>query len=278
MTDHITEYSDRSLTYEKDTLDAFRGILLRGPFNSFFGILVMPNKHHISISSDAGFATGLWWTPALVQRPEKHTRLQRRPHFPSWTWIGWKGSVTYPFATGIHQQHAEDAEDEYMAVRPQRFRTRFWLQDAAETPRSLDTAIFAAEYESMMLPETLYSLVVDADVFRLRFQRAAGPRHDVCLCICHPQAEHGGVVSEAERWEDVVFFERFEGESAEYRDRLGRVWDCVLLFESTRGYQCLMVIEWQGDTTYRVGNLQMQDHLAVALSDLPSTRKRIKIM
>jgi hypothetical protein len=59
MTYHITEYSDRSLTYEKDTLDTFRGILLRGPFNSFFAILVMPNKHHISISSDAGFATGL---------------------------------------------------------------------------------------------------------------------------------------------------------------------------------------------------------------------------
>jgi hypothetical protein len=74
-THHITEYSNRSLTYEKDTLDAFRGILLKGPFDSFYGIIIMPNDHHISIGSDTGFAIGLWWTPALVEWPKKYTSL-----------------------------------------------------------------------------------------------------------------------------------------------------------------------------------------------------------
>jgi hypothetical protein len=85
-------------------------------------------------------------------------------------------------------------------------------------------------------------------------------------------------VSQADWWQDAVFLEHFEVESEQYRDRLKRDWDCVLLFDSMLGQQCLMIIEWQGDTAYRVGNLQIQDDMAIALSDLPSTRKRIRIM
>jgi hypothetical protein len=71
-------------------------------------------------------------------------------------------------------------------------------------------------------------------------------------------------VSEADWWQGAVFFERFEVGGERFHDRLERSWDCVLLFESTLGYQCLLIIKWQGDTAYRVGNLQIQDDLAIA--------------
>jgi hypothetical protein len=61
FTNHISEYSRRSLTRTDDVLNAISGLLSIAPFCSFYGIPVAST----SLSkSDIGFALGLWWAIA----------------------------------------------------------------------------------------------------------------------------------------------------------------------------------------------------------------------
>lgn len=85
----LAEYSKRELTYQSDSLNAFRGVL-----NSYtMGSLrpIASTYHHIawglivrnSISRLRVYLD--WYHVAAVER---------RPEFPSWTWAGWSGPLT----------------------------------------------------------------------------------------------------------------------------------------------------------------------------------------
>lgn len=82
----VRQYSSRFISYDSDALNAFAGIsqLLEISFRGHF-IFGIP---------ETAFDAGLLWYPT--------TRLKRRldPEtgaalFPSWSWAGWAGSVTY---------------------------------------------------------------------------------------------------------------------------------------------------------------------------------------
>lgn len=82
----LREYSTRNLSYDSDALKAFTGIIqllsisLRAGFRQ--GI------------PETAFEAGLLWYPNgdLMRRKDPETR---EGIFPSWSWAGWKGSVTY---------------------------------------------------------------------------------------------------------------------------------------------------------------------------------------
>ncbi|PSN74253.1 HET-domain-containing protein [Corynespora cassiicola Philippines] len=85
----VSFYSTRSLTYESDALSAFQGVLNvhRNRFRRNF-LYGMP-------SSELEFS--------LIWQPVGH--IYRRIHddnnramFPSWSWIGWKGTVVLPLS------------------------------------------------------------------------------------------------------------------------------------------------------------------------------------
>lgn len=92
LADHITGYTARIPTYQDDAPDAFRGILTRSPFHSYYGIPIAPSDGSkvLETSKDfnIGFARGLYWFPRVPS-----TLLSRHSKFPSWSWTGWKGSV-----------------------------------------------------------------------------------------------------------------------------------------------------------------------------------------
>jgi hypothetical protein len=83
----IGEYSNRTLSYPSDTLNAFLGIL------SSFASRKTPIYH-------------VWGVPLLFQRNRWELKLKwlhrqpchRREGFPSWSWAGWSG----PVAPGQH--------------------------------------------------------------------------------------------------------------------------------------------------------------------------------
>jgi hypothetical protein len=97
-------YSQRILTFDSDSLNAFGGMIKR--FESFkVGILrhlwgipfFDPHDDHSpgDIVDYAGFLlAGLCWKHDMkVKSP------RRRKGFPSWSWTGWEGSITYPRVT-----------------------------------------------------------------------------------------------------------------------------------------------------------------------------------
>jgi hypothetical protein len=85
---HLRSYSTRRITYQSDTLDAFRGVLntmnLKVQDNIWQGL---PEKY-----LDAAL---LWTTCGTSKRREVETDSNSapRPIFPSWSWLGWLGEI-----------------------------------------------------------------------------------------------------------------------------------------------------------------------------------------
>lgn len=121
ITDRISEYSTKDLTYPSDALNAFSGILrafedLEHPVYHLWGVPVLPPVFRgssrdelsgkskelndtvpIARSSSDGFIVGLCW---------KNSGLTtRRSLFPSWSWAGWKGPIKWNSSTHPFQSH-----------------------------------------------------------------------------------------------------------------------------------------------------------------------------
>jgi len=93
ITQHIEAYSQRDLTYDSDVLNGISGIFrafeqLYTPIYQLRGIPFLPDQYsNPERKRTRQFALGLCW--------QHKTEVQRREGFPSWSWTGWKGVVTW---------------------------------------------------------------------------------------------------------------------------------------------------------------------------------------
>jgi hypothetical protein len=86
-------YSGRTLTYQEDGLNAFQGILklMHARFRRDFLYGLPSSELELSL---------LWFPGArLDRRLHDSTRV---PLFPTWSWAGWKGAVTFPVYESNH--------------------------------------------------------------------------------------------------------------------------------------------------------------------------------
>lgn len=89
---HIARYMMRSLTYQHDSLNAFKGILSRCSFHSYWGIPLITSPKGLSdetasVSTNA-FLLGLGWH--ISSHTEKYNGVgqsPRRNSMPSWSWV-----------------------------------------------------------------------------------------------------------------------------------------------------------------------------------------------
>ena len=112
---NIAEYFGRQFTHQRDALDAFLGILSvferSKALNGHLGGLPVFSPDTWALTSSFTqldmVVYSLAWFMIAWQRDPRETAIFRRPHFPSWTWIGWclEGNQTggklyfpYPFA------------------------------------------------------------------------------------------------------------------------------------------------------------------------------------
>ena len=82
----VVEYTKRTLSYDSDVVNAFQGIasLLQPAFKGDF-LFGLPETE---------LDIALLWQPTSVIR--RRVDLETRaPLFPSWSWAGWIGEVTY---------------------------------------------------------------------------------------------------------------------------------------------------------------------------------------
>lgn len=101
---HIYQYTKRKLTMSSDSLDAIKSILDRfsneqHPIYHMNGIPVqrehefawdVPSKHFPKTKGEYDILYGLAWTHGADQRA-----VSRRLEFPTWSWAGWEGAVTW---------------------------------------------------------------------------------------------------------------------------------------------------------------------------------------
>jgi len=103
---HSVKYSSRSLSYPMDSLNAFSGILNRycsqskGQIQAIFGLLVRLGSYPQLVGS---FALSICTWGHILRYEinlQEFSCFRRLPHFPSWTWVGWQGEISW--ACGDH--------------------------------------------------------------------------------------------------------------------------------------------------------------------------------
>jgi hypothetical protein len=120
---HIRAFTSRNLSHDGDSLNAFLGVAARYSTNNGLRLL-----HGMPVWAGS-FATGkpgLQHTFALSISSWTHTAqpvakdaemyvvdCPRRPQFPSWTWVGWKGRADFSSTTagGEHEDSPPGWED-----------------------------------------------------------------------------------------------------------------------------------------------------------------------
>ncbi|KAK4104943.1 HET-domain-containing protein [Parathielavia hyrcaniae] len=112
LADRINEYIRRSLTFETDILDAFRGVLLayERQFSATSRVLAgIPFLVGSDTSPLTALADGLSWRWEYFYDDWQAFRAlwtaKRRQGFPSWTWLGWTVSDDVHFRGGLCSEH-----------------------------------------------------------------------------------------------------------------------------------------------------------------------------
>lgn len=282
LTDHITAYSTRTLTFEEDVLDAFRGLLSRAPFHTFYGIPIAPHDYPTTLPKedfDYGFARGLWWEPSLNRYgSRKHVTLERRYRFPSWAWAGWKGSVSY---RSLHDAPAHPHHGYGNVGKRLPFDTQFRLGETDADTWTLHNMSKHPETNGMVFPEGSHELIIEAKVFLVRFHRLSG-RGSASVCTCKvPLLDDPSspAAHTTDAGVEPVFFEQ-PGSGTELHERIAsRAWHCVLLFETLSNHLNLMIIDWDEDgVAHRIGNLQVHRRHDVPHDfEKSGVRKRIRL-
>jgi len=168
-------FSRRALTNECDILDAFRGILNRSRFVTFWGVPITPPK--AAMDPHTGFALGFLWTrtPSWAIRP--HLRFAnalpriRRVNFPTWSWTSVTGEI---FNEGYGGQSAFGAylgADDYVSKQSDAY-IKFWIYVKGE-PIPLQEVM--QQQRSNILPEDSPSLLVEGDLVRLTLTNGKQP-------------------------------------------------------------------------------------------------------
>lgn len=99
---HIELFSAREFSHEKDSMDAFLGILkhyekCQPPIYHFWGL---PTSYSANKNTGHPFIASLLWT-------HKYERVMpvRNPSFPSFSWLGWRGVAILP-ANSVYESHS----------------------------------------------------------------------------------------------------------------------------------------------------------------------------
>jgi hypothetical protein len=267
---HVEQYTARNLTYETDAINAFRGLLARLPFPSYYGVPIAPDDivgPGVELQEvDIGFARGLCWKSKLEDSGKS---LTRRPDFPSWSWAGWAGRI------GFHQGWSV-VENDYVAADISTFTTKFRVQ----TSSGLSTlkGMFKAS-RANCLPEKSNVLLIDADIVQVRLQRCRSKQIRFCVCDCHPDSSHGGMIASGECTNVATLCEVPDERGDFYKRLLTQLWDCVVLFQMRRVNNSLpgpmlMLVNWDGKIAHRIGLITLQNKL---FETLPKMRKRIRL-
>lgn len=170
-------FTSRVLTYPTDILDAFRGILHRSGFVTFFGVPILPLNS--KLDPNIGFSMGLLWgrNPRLATNQLKHSTSEtvsvysRRNGFPSWSWKSVSGGIW-------HDSHGPEtsfvdflngSQEVQLNVSPS---AKYFIQSAKGHFEPIETIIRRSG--SSMISELYTEIQVEGDIVQVPIYHAVG--------------------------------------------------------------------------------------------------------
>ncbi|KAF2267710.1 HET-domain-containing protein [Lojkania enalia] len=150
LQEHIRAFSSRNLSSDGDSLRAFQGITgLYGLESNIFPFLGLP----MWLGEVAGGQLGAQMTLALslcfwYHRSDSDLHMfaseqcQRRTHLPSWTWAGWKGTVSWRLPP--HEEHSRTMCD----LVESEFIDLLWAADIYLRDKNSSASVHLASIDS----------------------------------------------------------------------------------------------------------------------------------
>ncbi|OOG00869.1 hypothetical protein ASPCADRAFT_136868 [Aspergillus carbonarius ITEM 5010] len=261
---HLTHYSSRNLSYNSDAINAFRGILARSIHTTYWGIPFLFESSLYPFAQDINlrFACALAWEPVYTQNPlARESHLQRRPDFPSWSWAGWIGTVSYSYFL-FRIRFTCDESDLLPQPLYDHPPVRIWVTKSKrhhqkEPPVPLDQYLLTHN-DKKVLPEITPHLLIDCLVLQLRIVFASRFKGDpptfyiamngecsrAPILFCWPMPREGDDKHQdllAEKWTGLILFET--------RHNIHRCapWDHIGIF--------VLLVRPVGGTNERVGSV-----------------------
>ncbi|KAK1773106.1 HET-domain-containing protein [Copromyces sp. CBS 386.78] len=287
LIDLIGSYNKRQLSFQADALNAFRGLLSRVPFITYWGLpcyeLPRGTKqsketyHSLALQASDKTAASLLLR-FLCWEPES-TCLGRREGFPSWSWLGWETS------DGISAEHLDSG--------PAIAHSTLNIEDDDGTTISMFDLIrqLGPEIErSSVLPERTTYLWLEGPVFTLGFQPANPTYGYFRFCPNHPLGHfhnHYKKMKESctqqpceELGMDIRFRFDIKGSKELGEKALKRKWDCLLVFTSdfhgTPNRHHFLILdpaeEHAGAYYVVVGTLRLKDYYRTILEKVLKTQ------
>ena len=174
------KYTRKTLKYQADILDAFRGIIGLHPFVTLWGVPITCVGW--PLDPCVGFAMGLLWTKSFI--PSEPSG--RRPGFPTWSWTSLLGPISQYELDKNHtdEQANQDRFGESEYVNFLKGDLGVWgpsmkkLKPAikVEIPGLGETLAEKIENtKSNILPESSTSIIVEGDILRFAKARIRRP-------------------------------------------------------------------------------------------------------
>lgn len=157
----VASYAKRSLTFDGDALDAFRGLLTRACFRTYWGIPFIhcdqcqPHAYCSKFSpGETDFITGLLWTSdTSSSRREPRKSLGEHSSLASWSWVSVRGEI-YFSEISYHRQRCQPNSE----CRTIRFIPSIWIEDRLGSLQPLSHVATATE--DIMISEQSNFLVL----------------------------------------------------------------------------------------------------------------------
>lgn len=261
---HVAEYTKRSLTYESDAIDAFKGILSRYVPKAVFGIPVFASDDSKCSNSNIGFLLGLLWSRRKLDTGRD--TVSRRKDFPTWSWA----SIDAPIGYDLIQSQPFLFPSNQISPRYLEAIARMDVKDESGALKPVHHALQAVPHlDELPMFQTLY---IEADILSIESVRhpydGASPRilhRDVCanprVLIIHfvgrrEDEDHGRgfsgsfFVDEIVNGDDQHLSRLVSGAMPEQH------WLAVaLLRDPSRdiAFFHFLVVDWNGQTARRIG-------------------------
>jgi Heterokaryon incompatibility protein (HET) len=237
---HIREYSSRSLTFDSDALNAFRGIMSASSTFAYYGLPILDPQ-----GADSAFARALVWRS--TGRAPDGGRSRRREGYPTWSWASLLGQIDYS-----------------LAYSPLGRGPSFFVENPDQTLVSVKDLLHDAQSGTeKSIPERSRYLRIESYVIKLRLRRDPESRqvtaHPVSETL-FPLTRSGDLLSgysldppgqvSLDLPDDESLCSRFDKED----------WSAVQMSQE-RAPQDWMLLDSSGSTSRRIGLIKFNCHV-----------------
>lgn len=258
VTDHIEEYTTRTLSYDSDGLNGIRGILHEQKECTLWGVPFLGSPGQKRTNSHQLLWRGLLWKSGASDIGKDITR---RDGFPSWSWTSIKGEIFYPVFSAAGKKNEHLGLDENLRIA---------AEDSKGDLIDVDRMLSHWQSKSKVMPEQSPYLHVTGRLWSVCLSRdddSSWLSYNVLAAGVPRKTDEDGPDVLGRAFIDVTVHEEFQSRlikgtwdvlfMAEIRKGLLRSFTAVTRGVKKQRFQGLL-LDWKNGTAFRIGLVKFE--------------------